>query len=115
MSRSVKDTVISFLPISNSSLILTLVLISLLEVKNSEFRTKPQYSQMLKFPNLTYCGQTIFSLSAVFVLMGNRIDSLTIRKVTWFCLETLTYLYSYSKQNHEDPLNRIIKTLYRAL
>ena len=48
MSRLVKDTVISFLPISNSSLILTLVLISLLEVKNSEFRTKPQYSQMLK-------------------------------------------------------------------
>ena len=54
------------------------------EVKNSEFRTKRQYSQMLKFLNLAFCWQTIFSMSVVFVLMENRIDNLTIRKVTWF-------------------------------
>ena len=69
---------------------------------------------LLWFTNLTICWQNIFFSESIFVL-GNRIDNLTIRKVTWFCIETLADSYSYFKQNHEDPLNRIIKKLQAAL
>lgn len=85
--------------------------------KATIFSTKRQYSKILQFTNLNFCWQlrnnVFFSVS--FLALEIRIDNLTIQRVTWFCLETLRYLYSYPKQNHEHLLNRIVKTLYTAL
>ena len=42
-------------------------------------------------------------------------ENTSISKVTQICLETLTYLNSRSKRNHEYPLSRIIRIFYTAV
>ena len=49
--------------------------------------------------------------SVVFLAFEVQIEKLIIRRVTWFCAETLTYLYSYSKENHKDPLSSIMNRI----
>ena len=67
---------------------------------------------LLRFTNLTFCWQNFF-FSESFSALENGIDSLTIRKVMWFCLETLVYsrIPISSRIMKKCPLNRTIKTL----
>ena len=60
---------------------------------------KCQYTKNLILTNLILCWQTM-KLSFFYLVLEIRIAKKPIRKVTWFCLETLTY--SYSTKRHAN-------------